>query len=101
MAYQMAYASLRIERSVRREEKAIALRVRHALDDFDQARDDAARALLGRLAESPRRVHQQLTATPEGVDLMLEEWRELLARAEVAARVRWTPMFSLCVEKIG
>ena len=30
-----------------------------------------------------------------------QEWRELLARAEVAARVRWTPMFRLCVEKIG
>ena len=29
------------------------------------------------------------------------EWRALLARAEVAARVRWTPMFRLCVEKIG
>ncbi len=29
------------------------------------------------------------------------EWRELLARADVAARVRWTPMFRLCVEKIG
>ncbi len=28
------------------------------------------------------------------------EWRELLDRAGVAARVRWTPMFRLCVEAI-
>ncbi len=29
-----------------------------------------------------------------------QEWRALLARADVAARVRWTPMFRLCVETI-
>ena len=29
-----------------------------------------------------------------------QEWRALLARADIVARVRWAPMFRLCVEKI-
>ena len=74
---QLATLSVRMERGARREEQAIAGRVRHAAEDFDRARLDSAAALFDALADSPRENLIGLRRSPEGVDRLIEGWGEL------------------------
>jgi hypothetical protein len=74
---KLARCSVRSERAGHQEDFALAERVRHAVDDFDQAKADEADLLFEQLAESPRRILRQLKRTPHGVDRLLEAWAQL------------------------
>ena len=74
---QMATLSVRAERAAEHETAAIARDVRHAADDFDEARIHEAEGLLEQLDEDPRTTLRKLRKSPEGVDLLIETWQEL------------------------
>jgi hypothetical protein len=80
---QMATLSVRMERGAKREEEALATRVRHAGETFDHDRIDLAEAIYGILGEDPRAGLIDLKRLPEGVDRLIEAWadlREVLTR---------------------
>jgi hypothetical protein len=90
MVRRMATLSVRMERSSRREEAAIELRVRHAAEDFDQARLDEADRLLELLGEEPRAHLRKLRGSPEGVERLIEAWQELRSDLTRQPRSKWT-----------
>ena len=90
MVRQMATLSVRMERSAKQEEAAIALRVRHAAEDFDQARLDEADRLLDLLGEEPRIHLRKLRGSPEGVERLIEAWQELRDDLTREPRSKWT-----------
>ena len=86
----VAVASVKMDRASRYEAEAIALRVRHAADDFDEARLDQADELFDALAENPRTNLRRLRKSPEGVDRLIEGWRDLKADLTRSDRPIWT-----------
>ncbi len=74
---KIAFFSVRSELAADHENATIARNVRHAADDFDEARIDQARALLGGLADDPRHVLRKLKKMPEGIDVLIEAWGDL------------------------
>jgi hypothetical protein len=74
---QMATLSVRIDRAAEQETSAIATRVRHAVDVFDQERLDEADKLLDLLGEDPRPLLRKLRKSPEGVERLSEAWQNL------------------------
>ena len=76
---QMATLSVRSENAARQETAAIAKNVRHAADDFDEERIDRANALFEALAENPRGNLRKLKKMPEGVERLIDAWRDLRA----------------------
>jgi hypothetical protein len=87
---QMATLSVRIERGAKQESAAIAARVRHAADDFDEARFDEAERLFDGLADDPRNNLRKLRKSPEGVDRLVAAWQELRADLARDPRPLWT-----------
>jgi hypothetical protein len=90
MVRQMAMLSVRMERSGTQETVAIALRVRHAPDDFDQARLDEADRLLDLLGEEPRVQLRKLRTSPEGVERLILAWEELRGDLTRDPQPTWT-----------
>ena len=83
---QLATLSVRLERSARQEEEAVAKRVRRAAEAFDHDRVDEVEDLFDSIAEDPRRAARMLKRSPEGVDRLVEAWSELrdnLTRADI------------------
>ncbi len=74
---KIAFFSVRSDRAAEHENAAIAHNVRHAADDFDEARIDKARALLTGLADDPRHALRRLRKMPEGIDVLIEAWGDL------------------------
>jgi hypothetical protein len=87
---QMAMLSVRMERGARQESAAIAARVRHAADDFDEARFDEAERLFDGLADDPRINLRKLRKSPEGVDRLVVAWQELRADLTRDPKPLWT-----------
>jgi hypothetical protein len=87
---QMAVLSVRMERGARQESAAIAARVRHAADDFDEARFDEAERLFDGLADDPRINLRKLRKSPEGVDRLVVAWQELRADLTRDPKPLWT-----------
>jgi hypothetical protein len=87
---QMAVLSVRMERGARQESAAIAARVRHAADDFDEAHFDEAERLFDGLADDPRVNLRKLRKSPEGVDRMVVAWQELRADLTRNPKPLWT-----------
>jgi hypothetical protein len=87
---QMAVLSVRMERGAKQESAAIAARVRHAADDFDEARFDEAERLFDGLANDPRVHLRKLRKSPEGVDRLVVAWQELRADLTRDPRPLWT-----------
>ena len=87
---QMALLSVRMERGARQELAAIAVRVRHAADDFDEERIERADQLLEQIGDAPRGNLRRLKKMPEGVIRLGRAWRDL--RADLAREVKptWT-----------
>ena len=86
---QMAMLSVRIERGAKQETAAIAARVRHAADDFDEERIGRAEMLLRAIGEDPRGHLRRLKKMPEGVIRLGRAWSEL--RADLAReKATWT-----------
>ena len=84
---QLATLSVRMERGARQESAAIASRVGHAAEAFDEGRLERVEGLIENLADDPRWAVRQLRRMPEGVDRLSEEWSKL--RDELA-RATWT-----------
>jgi hypothetical protein len=87
---QMAMLSVRMERGAKQESAAIAARVRHAADDFDEARFDEAERLFDGLADDPRVHLRKLRKSPEGVDRLVVAWQELRADLTRDPKPLWT-----------
>ena len=90
LVQQLATLSVRMERGVRQEFAAVAARVRHAADDFDEARLERAERLFEAIGDDPRGNVRRLRKMPEGVDLLLRAWRELRADLVRVPRPVWT-----------
>ena len=73
----VAVYSVRMERASRQESDALAIHVRHAVDDFDHERLDEADRLYDTLADGPSIGIRRLRRTPEGVERLLKGWQEL------------------------
>jgi hypothetical protein len=76
---QLASTSVRMERGSMQESAALAVRVRHASEDFDEERIDRADRLFDALGDNPRGQLRRLRKSPEGVDRLVREWEELRA----------------------
>jgi hypothetical protein len=87
---KMATLSVRMERSEKQETAAIAIRVRHAVSEFDQGRLDEAEQLLDLLGDEPRIHHRKLMNSPEGVDRLILAWQELRADLILDPKPVWT-----------
>ena len=74
---QLATLSVRMERGAKREEEALAGRVRHATEAFDHDRVDHVEFLFDTIADDPRGHLIELRRSPEGVDRLIEGWQEL------------------------
>jgi hypothetical protein len=87
---QMAVLSVRMERGAKQESAALAVRVRHAEEAFDEERVDRAEQLFEGLSEDPRGVLRKLRRMPEGVDRLVAAWDELRADLTRESRPTWT-----------
>ena len=76
---KIALMTVRSERAARQESAALAHRVRHAADEFDRQRRDAAEALLAGLDVNPAAGRRDLVRTPEGVDALVDTLLDLRA----------------------
>ncbi len=87
---KLAIYSVRSERGASQEFAAVASRVRNASEAFDHGRVDRAEDLFDTIAADPRRNLRQLKRTPEGVDRLLEAWRNLKDVLKRSDRPKWT-----------
>ena len=87
---QLATLSVRAERAARHESAALAERVRHAADDFDEERIEEADRLFEALGEDPRNSLRKLKRTPEGVDRLLDAWQDLRDDLAIDPEPAWT-----------
>jgi hypothetical protein len=99
---QIATLSVRMERGARREEEALASRVRHATEVFDHDRIDLAEYLFKTIADDPRGNLIELRRMPEGVDRLVEGWgqlRDVLMRGETTGY--WEPSHQAMVANLS
>ena len=87
---QMATLSVRAERATEQESAAIARNVRHAADDHDEERIDRANQLFENLHEDPRNNLRKLKKMPEGVDRLIDAWRDFRADLAIDHKPLWT-----------
>ena len=87
---KMALFSVRLERGARQESAALNYRVRHAADDFDEARIDQAERTFDALNDDPRGNLRKLRKSPEGVDRLVLAWQDLRADLARDGRPTWT-----------
>jgi len=87
---QMASLSVRVERASEQESAAIAHHVRHAVDDFDEERIEAADRLFEGLEADLRNNLRKLRKSPEGVDRMIEEWQDLRLDLTMEPAPEWS-----------
>ena len=86
---QMATLSVRAERAADHETAAIAHRVRHAPDLFDEDRIDQAEELFAKLPENPRNNLRRLRKSPEGVGRLCDAWKDLKADLNIEPKPHW------------
>ena len=87
---EMATMSVRMEVSARHEFAATAERVRNAADAFDEQRVTRAEALMATLGEDPRGNLRRLKKSPEGLELLIDAWRELRSDLTRPVKPLWT-----------
>jgi hypothetical protein len=90
LVHRLAMLSVRMEKGARHASASSARRVRHAAEDFDEGRIERAEDLLEGIAENPRRSLRKLRRTPEGVDVLVQEWGDLRADLTGRGRPCWT-----------
>jgi len=86
---RVAMLSVRLERAVRQETAALAVRVGNAEGDFDAARVAEAERLLHWIGSDPATNARLLRRTPEGVDCLIAEWQVLKADLDYPGDTRW------------
>ena len=90
MVRQLALLSIRMDRAGDHETAAIAMKVRHAVEAFDDERFEEAERLMDSIGEEPRINLRKLRKSPEGVDRMIEEWTDLRDDLNREYRPLWT-----------
>jgi hypothetical protein len=88
---QLATLSVRMERGAKQEFAAIASRVRHASENFDQDRGDRAESLFVSIVDDPRKHLELLRRSPEGVARLVKAWTELRLDLSRAGATAWSP----------
>jgi hypothetical protein len=86
---RMATLSVRAERAAEHESAAIARNVRHAADEFDEGRIEEADRRFAALADDPRGNLRGLKKMPEGVDRLIDAWRDLRQDLTADPRPIW------------
>jgi len=86
---RVAALSVRMDRSVRREEAALARRVRHAATIFDDARSREVEHMFAWIAHEPATFARRLRLSPEGVDCLIRAWIGLEADLTDPGLPRW------------
>ena len=87
---KMATLSRRMEKAAEQETARVAMRVRHAADDFDEERVDQAGELFGKLGDDPRITLRRLKKRPEGVERLVEAWADLKADLAIEPDSAWS-----------
>ena len=87
---RMAVCSIQMDRGSEHETAATAMKMRHAVENFDDDRYEQAEILIDTLGETPRTHLRKLRRTPEGVDRLIEEWNRLRFDLTAEARPTWT-----------
>ena len=86
---KIATLSVRSERSAEQENAAIAGRVRDAVLVFDEERACRVDELYEALQDNPRAALRNLRRMPEGVDRLIEGWRNLRRELDYEGAHRW------------
>ncbi len=87
---RMALLSVRMDRSATQETAALARRVRHAVEEFDAERAFEAEQLFEGLRDNLRANHRKLRNSPEGIDRLVDAWRELRDDLTRSPKPVWT-----------
>jgi len=84
-----AMLSVRLDRSERREAAALASRVEHAGEAFDEARMGEVQRLVGLLDDDPAGAVRNLRRMPEGVDRLIAGWSSIRQDIEIDGMLGW------------
>ncbi len=74
---RLAFLTVRIGRCERHETSQTAMRVRHAIEKFDDERLAFVESLATKIYTEPSTSFRRLQMSPEGIDWMLDEWKTL------------------------
>ena len=77
LVQRAALLSVRMERCVRHEAASLSEKVRHAIDEYDEAKLAEVASLAERLATEPETATRRLRKTSGGIAWMLARWAEL------------------------
>ena len=97
---RVALHSVRMDRCAVNEAAAIGVKIRHAEEDFDEAREDEVDRLMAGLADEPASGVRKLRRMPEGVDRMIAAWLGLRADVACKAENRWAASHRLLAENL-
>ena len=97
---RVALHSVRMDRCAVNEAAAIGLKVRHAEEDFDEAREDEVDRLMGTLADDPAASVRKLRRMPEGIDRMIAAWQGLRDDVACRAESRWAASHCVLAENL-
>jgi hypothetical protein len=87
---RFAYLSVRLERCERLDTAVYSKRIRHADEDFVDARMTRVEELACQMSSNPLTVARRLQLTPEGIDLLIANWEELRGDLMNHERNTWT-----------
>ncbi len=87
---RFAFLTVRMERSERHETAQTAMRVRHAIEKFDDERLTFVEGLATKIYTEPATSVRRLQMSPEGIDWMLDEWETLRSDLLNPDRNCWT-----------
>jgi hypothetical protein len=88
---QLATLSVKMERGAKQEFAGVAFRVRHAVEVFDQERQDRVEAIFGSIGQEPGKAVELLKKSPEGIALLLKAWHDLRNDLSRAINPEWSP----------
>ena len=94
LVHRAALHSVRMDRLARQEAGATNARVAKARAELSRDRRAEAEQLLRLIAAEPAATVRRLRATPEGVDVMVDEWTKLKADLDHEEGTRWTRVHS-------
>ena len=94
LIHRAALHSIRMDRLARQEAGATNARVAKARAELSRDRRAEAEQLLRLIAAEPAATVRRLRATPEGVDVMVDEWTKLKADLDHEEGTRWTRVHS-------
>jgi len=72
LVQRTAFLFVRLDRSAEHESKSTAFRMRHAIEQFDDARLADVEKMLGWIAHEPATHARRLRNSPEGIDLLIK-----------------------------